>query len=48
MTAKSKAQLMRETRARRKHQGLISFREWVTPDESEKLKKALEKMRKAQ
>ena len=37
MTAKPKAQLMIETRQRRKDAGLVEFRAWVTPRQKEKL-----------
>jgi hypothetical protein len=32
---KSKAELMRETRQRRKSAGLVDFRVWVTPEQKE-------------
>ena len=35
--AKSKAELMRETRRQRKAAGLVEFRAWVTPEQHEKL-----------
>lgn len=41
MTAKSKAQLMKETRQRRKDAGLVEFRAWVTPEKREELRKVL-------
>ncbi len=41
MTAKSKAQLMKETRQRRKDEGLVEFRAWVTPEIKEQLTKQL-------
>ena len=31
MTAKNKAQLMRESRVRRANQGLVEYRVWCTP-----------------
>jgi len=37
MTAKSKAQLMKETRRRRKDAGLVEFRAWVTPEKRKEL-----------
>lgn len=36
---KSKAQLMKETRQRRKDAGLVEFRAWVTPEKREELLK---------
>ncbi len=33
MTAKSKAQLMKQTRQRRKDAGLVEFRAWVTTEQ---------------
>lgn len=37
MTAKSKAQLMRELRQRRKDLDLVEFRAWVTKEQKQKL-----------
>ena len=42
MTAKSKAQLMKEMRARRKDAKLVEFRAWVTPEQKAKLIKSIE------
>jgi hypothetical protein len=39
VTAKSKAQLMKETRQRRKDAGLVEFRAWVTPKKKEELQR---------
>lgn len=41
MTAKPKAQLMKEIRQRRKEAGLVEFRAWVTPEKREELKTLL-------
>ena len=46
MTAKTKQELMKESRQRRKDAGLVHYREWVTISERDKLKKYLEKLRK--
>jgi len=45
MTAKSKQELMKESRQRQKDAGLVHYREWVTENERDKLKAYLEKLR---
>ena len=42
MTAKSKAQLMKETRQRRKDAGLVEFRVWVSKEDAKRLKALIE------
>ena len=42
---KSKAEIMRELRARRKEQGLVEFREWVTLEQRERLAEYLIKLK---
>ena len=45
MVAKSKAQLMKETRQRRKDAGLVEFRVWVTVDQQIELMKFLHEIK---
>jgi len=47
MTAKSKQELMKESRQRRIDAGLVHYREWVTEVEREKLKAYLRKLRES-
>ena len=42
---KSKSELMRETRQRRRNAGLVEFRVWVTPDERKAIQLALKDIR---
>ena len=45
MTAKSKAQLMKESRQRRKDAGLVEFRAWVTRDQKDILIKSIKEIK---
>lgn len=42
-----KKTMMKANRSKRKDAGLVEYRVWVTPEERGKLKKSLERMRKA-